>query len=289
MPFNRKQIIILFSLITAILVLVAGVVFNFVSDSSGDNSNTSEQALTETITEGFKETARDTGTLTDFEALEDLDLSDKEALAVDKSEIYEPDADLITQDNYISVGNGLELYSGDIEDIAVFVPNSNGLFENSFVRNMDDGSRLFVFDGDLSLAPEIGLIPTLRDTTIDFPSSLMYVEKDEVFIFLGNDITQIIDFTFNDQVYWISFIETETGFDQAYISLPYFENIEKLTGISVDSNNVIKDEDRLIIERIEETGDSNEPLKLVEEVIDVRGIISSPIRRDYSEFVFAKE
>ncbi len=286
MHFSRKQLIILFGLLVTVVVLGILLAQAFVPEPETTIDLTKPPETTvDKINNSFIDAARETGTLDDLQEVLDLGEDQKKELAVEKRQQNANGVDFVNTDNYVNVGQGLELYAGSLKDLISFQPGTNGAFNDNFVRSMEDGSRLFLFEGDLSEAPSISTVPVMKVNDQKNFSSILYLEKDEVFTLLGHDIRTVFDFTIDEETYWITFIEGETGFENIYVSLPYFENIEQLKGLSLESDELTKDGEVLIINSLAETGQIDQPLVLIEEELDIRKVVKSPIRQDYSDFL----
>ena len=288
---NKKQIIILFSLGIAIAILVLTLVFTLTQDNENntdDNSSNENNSVIDNIQDGFNEVVDQTDSQDELNFFNDITIDDKEEILNQESSLASTSTTALNasiQSQYSSEVNEFSSFDGDIESVAHIIPNSEGIFDNYVVNTLKDGSRVLYFR--LEEAPEIPELPLIRNLSNPNIYSLAFLQKDDVFVTLGQNVVTVHEFTINGEELWASIIYNRTEFADLYISKPYFKNMNYINNVyllPIDPSAIYSNGNDLVVP-VHIEGGLDSAHANTEFTIDIEGIVNAPVGTDFREFV----
>lgn len=275
MPFTKTQTIVLFTLLALVLVL-GYVAFTFSPNRSQTPPETdSGTALITSVQESFADSVTQTDSRERLEALDNLSFAEKTELAGNL------DSTVLVNGNfgYIPKAQNFSVYNGPLEEVAVFLPNSEDTYTDLVINRFGDGSKVYSRAADE--LGEADFAPLLRSNFNLAPLTYTYLVKDEVHVFLGENVVNVYQVEIDEEKYWVSFIVGQTGLATAYFSAPYFQGLTPLPGIIADGQNGFVNGRFLTLTTVSLEGGAAE----ITERVDLRGVALSPVQSDYSEFI----
>lgn len=282
---SKKQIIILFSLFTAIAVLVVALLVNLnqSNDKNSDDQGAGQGSVLETIQEDFQDTVEQTDSQDELDFFEDITQNQLDDIPVNENNNEIVDVqEFVTRSQYDTIVNDIDVYRNDPLDISVLVPDTGDVFDDNVVNTFSDGSRILYFDYDD--APEIQGLSLLKNDLNRSNYSVAYIQKDDIFISLGRNVANIFEYTIDGEELWVTILYNQTRFNDVYISKPFFKElnyVENLYFLIESPKQMFKNGNDLIVDtHVEGFGFGSEEDHSVKLTIDIEGIVKAPAGTD---------
>ena len=271
---NRTQIIILFLLLCGVVTL--GTIILWPREPASEDS---VQTLVESVQTGFDETVEQTDTREEISL--DLSFEEKIALAPDPEEEEEGDSLDFESFRYRStLESDFIRLDAPLEDFGVYAPRATGTYEQYIVNRFGDGTEIYVIPEEEKDFRDF--VPLLKRPSQTLPVYYSYLAKDDVHIYLGDNITNVFSVRVQEREYWVSLILEPSGYhDGLYVSLPYFENLTQIPDLFLEAQDGYVNGRFLYLTLFEEGGLSGPVERPVR--LDIERLLNAPTGTDYNE------
>jgi hypothetical protein len=274
-------------LILTCFVLVVGLlgfgVYNFTKKDKVTETSIQDQVFTE-VTNSFQKSVEQTGTKDELSITDNLTKEQQKALGLPVEEVESGGGEGVQIGDiaYTGVDNGFELYNRDVSKIIVNIPRSPVIPDKDIVSKWDNNVTITRVEEQNDT--EYDFIPLLKNPESDHFDYLTFLNNGDLHLYLGNNISNVFQFKIGGVEYWVSFITTQTGYENMYLSGVNFQNLTLIRGIYANSSNAYKNGNNLIMYEDYEGGLGSETVSYKKK-LNIEQLIKAPTDSDYSKLL----